>query len=542
MTDTDTESLPRRSSPGARRRLFWSFGAQTIAILLRIVQQLLLVPILIRGWGSDLYSDWIIVFSTTSFLTVLDFGFQIYFGNALLFARSRKNVRAYRRLYATALFIYAVILCAAAVLLAGASAIVSWPAYFGTHVMAAPEALCTAVLLAVSTLTLIPFGFVTAIYRAHGDFSRGAVINITADSLRGLAVCAVVFLGGGPMEAALVYLVIAILFPVGVIFDQWRAYGELPPGISVPKPSELRHAINRSTLYLAPTLTTPVVLNVPIMLLGIFGAPSTAVVAYSVSRTFTGFMRQVVQQFCHPVGVEMAHQSAIGDHAKLRHVFMGAGRMVGGAAGLLGGFTLIVADPFLRFWTHGGVAYDPWLVGAFIATIILTAPAQVALMLYQYNNKPRILVIAQSAYTVGTVVFCLLLISGFSATGAAAGIGLAEFLSIGLLLPYAAAKEVSSSLLMYLLRSYVTALAAFVLSYTVAWEGFSLLSVHGLASMIEFGLLWTAIVVLPAYFLLLEQRERQWLFEKVGKRFERFKQKLSHRTRRAQRARPKRYL
>ena len=103
-------ALIRHAKIGVRRRLFMSFGSQSVAILLRIAQQFLLVPILIRGWGIELYADWIIISSAAGFLAMLDFGLQAYFINALLVAWSKKDLVAYRRLISTAIFIYGAII------------------------------------------------------------------------------------------------------------------------------------------------------------------------------------------------------------------------------------------------------------------------------------------------------------------------------------------------------------------------------------------------------------------------------------------------
>jgi O-antigen/teichoic acid export membrane protein len=512
-------ALNRQAKIGIRRRLFLGFGSQTIAILLRIAQQFLIVPILIRGWGIELYADWIIIFSATSFLSMLDFGLSAYFSNALLIMWTRQDLAACRRLISTAFFVYGSIVLTAAIVLAVTLEVVPWAAYFETHVMSPLMALDTASILAISTLMLLPFGLIDTFYRAHGDYSRGIVINITAEALRGFGICAVVISGGQPITAALAYLIITILYGAGMIFDQWRHYGELQIGLAIPKTLELRQAITQSALYFSTTVTLPLYLNAPILLLGTLSEFSGAVVAYTVSRTFTGLMRQIVNQFCHPIGVEMARQVAIGNQAQLRRVFTAAGRMVAGSAGLLGGFTLVAAQPFLRIWTHDSVAFDPWLVSAFIATIILTAPAQVASTLYFYNNKPRILFIAQAGYGIGTLVFCLLLIKDFAAAGAAIGTGLAEFLSIGIILPYAASREVSVPLMFYFSRSYATALSAFVLSYGVAWGWNWILTTSSLVSLIELGVLWAVIIALPSFFLLLDPQERDWCVANVGKLF-----------------------
>lgn len=512
----------RAAAHGIRHRLFLGFGSQTIAILLRIAQQLLVVPILIGAWGTDLYADWIVIVSTTSFFTILDFGLQAYFGNELLIAYSRHEFAAYLRLKATGIFVYLMIVLLAMACLAGASIAVSWPAYLAIHVMSGPGVLATAAVLSVSSLLLIPLGFVDTAYRAHGDYTRGIVINIAAEALRGFGICAAVLLRGTPFIAALVSLCITVLFGIGIFVDQHSCYGETWTNISVPTKAELWRAITRAPLYLSSSVSVPVVLNAPILLLGYLSGSSGAVVAYTVSRTLTGFMRQIVNQFCHPIGIEMARQAAIGDQSGQQRVLFAAGRMVSGSAGLLGGFTLVAANPFLRLWTHGKVNFDPWLVGTFVAAIILIAPAQVAAIRYLYNNKPTALVGAQIANAVAAVALCVALIGRFGATGAAVATSLGEFLSVGLILPYVTTKELSASPIQYFACSYVAALISFVLSYAVAQVGITALTVSGPIGLGELAVAWVFAITLPSFFVLLDARERAWLLTGIAKRFARF--------------------
>ncbi|HVB81192.1 MAG TPA: hypothetical protein VNE82_14735 [Candidatus Binataceae bacterium] len=504
--------LPNRPS-SVRHRLFWGFGAQGGAILLRIVQQLALVPILIHVWGTDLYGEWLVIFSAASSLSIVDFGLQIYFGNALLIAWSKGDAAGFRRLFSNAAFLYAVILALALLALATASAVVSWPELLATRLLSPEAAVATTFILALVTLALVPFGLVTSLYRVHGDYSRGTVVSITAEALRGLGICAVVWFGGSPLAASFVSLLVAALFWAGVLLDLRRRYGPLPLGMTAPTPAELRTTVTRSAMYLASTVVTPVIVNAPVLLLGTLLAVPAAVVAYTTARTFTGLVRQVVNQFCHLIGVEMTRQLAAGDRARVIRIYAGAGRLIGGMAGLLGGFTLIAAPAFLRIWTRGQVPFDPWLIGAFVATVILTAPAYVGQMLYTYNNKPGILVAAQGGYAAATVVFCLLLIRGYGAAGAAIGTGVAELLTVGLLMPYAAAKEIASPLRGFFLRSYAAAGAAFLLGYGVGWALDAALVAATLLGLVALAVLWSAVVAMPAFFLVLDPQERHWLRE-----------------------------
>jgi O-antigen/teichoic acid export membrane protein len=440
---------------------------------------------------------------------------QIYFGNAMLIAWSRGDIRAYRRYFATAMGLYTAILTVAIVLLVVLSGLYSWPALLGTRVLAAHAVLATSGLLAAATLILIPFGLLGAIYRAHGDYGRGTALAVIAEAVRGFSVVAVVWLGGTTVMAASVYLVVAILFWLAVLIDQRQRFGEFSLSIAIPTLSEAKETVVRSSLYLAPTIATPLVLNSPILLLGALGALPGAVILFSTSRTLTGFVRQVVLQFCHPIGAEMARQYAVRDFDKLRTLFVSAGQMVGGIGGLMGGFTIVAAAPFIRIWTHGAVAYDPWVVTAFVVTIVLTSPAQVALLFYQYNNKPGLMVAVLGSYAVAAVVFCLALIRGFSATGAAVGIGLAECLTTGWLMPVVAGREIGLSAWRYLLRSLSVAAAAFAVSFAIAFELARLLKTESLIDLIVLGAIWTALVAAPAFYLLLTVRERTWIVERI---------------------------
>lgn len=513
-----TTTTSRNAKGGIRRRLAIGFGSQAVAVLLRVTQQLLVVPILIWGWGVNLYADWIIIFAATSFLTMLDLGLQTYFGNALLIAVSRREFARYHRLMATGLFLYLSIVVIAVVALAGVSAAVSWPTLFATRVMSTQVAISTAAILVASRLLDLPMGLVATVYRAHGDYTRGAVVHIIAEALRGFGICAVVFLGGTPIAAALVYLSITILFGITIFVDKSAYYGEGLTGLATPTRAEIRQAIMRSAFYFLSTVTVPVVVNAPILLLGYLSNSPGAVIAYTVSRTLTGFMRQITSQFCHPIGIELAYKSAAGDQAGQQRVFSAAGRMVAGFSGLLGGFTLVAAHPFLEIWTHGKVEFDPWVIGAFIAAIILTAPAQVAGTLYMYNNKPTALAFAQMTNAVGAIGLCFALIGRFGVAGAAMATGGAEFVSVGLILPYFAAKDLLFSPIRYLIRAYTAASGAFILSYAIAWVGNAALAVSGLIQLSELAMFWVSAITLPSFFLLLNTQERAWLLSKFSKR------------------------
>lgn len=498
-----------------KNRLLVSFGAQGLAIILRVIQQLLLVPILIYYWGSGFYQDWIIVFSASSLLAVVDFGTQAYFGNALLIAWSQNNITGFRRLFSVALWIYSVILLLSITVIMIISDNGGWNIILGTRVMSEDTTLWTFLPLTIATLGLVPIGVFTALYRVHGDYVHGTVFYVIADAGRGFGICLVAFWGGTTVIAAWVFFAIACLYWGVVLVDLRRRFGPIPWFMGMPSRSELREAVSGSSRYFIPGIVSIVILNIPIIVLGRLDDTPGAIVAFSVVRTFTGFVRQMVLQICFPIGFEMARQSALGEALKLKQIFVAGGRLTSGMAGILGGFTLVVADIFIRIWTHGSVSSTSFIVIIFLFTIIFMSPSQVASVFFQSNNKPNILVISHGVYSVSAIIFCVILVRHFSATGAAIGVGLAECVSVGILLPYAASRDISLPLGAYFARCYLVALCAFAASWAVAWAVQVVIAAQTIYQLGLLGIVWSSLILLPSYFLLLSATERSWLLREA---------------------------
>lgn len=509
---------PARLKPGIKRRIIEGIGAQTAAILLRIVQQIVLVPILIGGWGETLYAEWLVLFSAASLLSILDGGLQIYFGNALLIARAQDDDAAFRRRFAVALCAYGVILSIAVTVIAIGLGLSPWAGRWTAGMSNGGAALTALGLLAAATLIMIPFGLVTAIYRAYGDYGRGGAISIGAEAVRGLAVCVVAALGGTPPMAAGVFLGFAVMSWIFVVGDQRRRYGPMSFVPAWPTRDELRTAALGSALYLSPTLVSPAVVNVPVLLLGLFNAPASAVVLFAVTRTFTGFVRQVVNQFSHPVGAELSRQHAGGDDSAVQRLFASAGRLISGLAGLMAGFTMVVATPFIALWTHGEVSAEPGLVGVFLLTVVVGAPATVAQQLFQYNNRPGVYAAAYAANGALALALCVPLIQSHGALGAGMAVGIAEVMTIGLFVTRAAVTATAVPLARYLATSFGAAAIGLVLGGGAALGWSRMLPSDSLPGLILFAVLWAATVVVPALFVLMTRGERTWLVGAVRTR------------------------
>jgi O-antigen/teichoic acid export membrane protein len=493
---------------GVLKRLLKTFSAQWLDLILRILQQLIVVPVLISHWGADLYQDWIILFSATSFLILLDFGMQTYFVNCLLIAFATRDTASFRRNIAVAMTLYAVVLLVALAILASSVPVVTWPQLLGLRVMDSTQALWCGTLLICGLFMLMPLGIFTGVYRVRGDYTLSIVTGIFTQTLAGYALCLIALNGGAPIMAAAMYFIISPLAWGVIMIDQRRRYGEFFISMAVPTRSELRAALSKSSQYMAPSIAAPIVLHLPIVLLGIWGAPGAAI-TYAIARSLTGFVRQLTLQPNFPLGVEMAHFYAVGDARGVRKIFLGAAHLTSGICGLFSGLILVIAEPAFRIWTRGQISYDPLLIGIFIATIMLLAPAQVPFILFYHINRPRILVVANTAFACGTVALCLLLVGKYSAIGAALATGTVEFCCIGLLLPFAACRLISVRASTYFANCAWVLSASLALGWGAAWVLAMLIGDQSLWGLIKVGALWVLAVSAPAFFLLLTSDMRQ---------------------------------
>lgn len=506
------------NSTTVRRRLFSSFSVQVSSIILRVIQQIVIVPILIYAWGTNVYQDWIILFSASSLFTIVDFGVQAHFGNALLIAWSKNDEGKYKKIFTLSIFIYLFILFITFLLLFGTMIISSWPSIIGTRFLDEKSSLSAFLLLTISTLILVPTGVFTGIYRSRGNYVHGTLFYVVADACRGFGVCLSALFGATPAMAAWIFSLIALLYWAVIIIDLRHRYGPLPFSSKLPSRGELREAISGSAQYFIPSAVTNISINIPIILLGKMDNVSGAIVTFSVVRTFTGFVRQMVLQICVPIGFEMSRQSALDEHEKLKKIFFGGGRLASGLSGILSGISFIVAELFISVWTHNAITYNFWIVVVFTLTIVFISPAQIPFVFFQTNNRPKILAISQALYCLFSVLFCVLAIPFLSATGAAIGMGLAECLSLGVLLPYAASRLVAVSVGSYFVHSYVISAYGFLVSSAVAWVVNYAIKAHNLFGLCCVGAAWFALMIVPSYYILLSTDERSRMSRAIAQK------------------------
>lgn len=500
-------------------RLVSNYVFQTMNWGIRLFEQLLLIPLYILAWGTELYRDWLLLFSVMAFLNLCSFGVDDYFGNVFLRSAATGDRAGLIRHLRVGLFV-SLVITVGMLGLAGLMAIaVPLHRVLGLSAMDERTATSCFLIMAAPLSVLYVTETLRGLYRAFGDFSRGECLFAIFNSVQIAAVAIVLATRQPPLAVALCYGILPFLYAIGQVIDLVRRYRQVTFGLAMPTRTELRETVRQSLLYFTTPLSMILTQNVTLLAFGVLGISAAATVKYNVLRVFTGLSRQVgAQSFVVGSGIEMARQHAQADHAAWRKLYADSCRIVACFVGILAGVSIPLSGPFVDLWTHHAVASDTTMILWFLAGIFASAPGRVSVMLLRYINQPYPIAISNTIQALGGLALAMVLVPGHGVIGAAAGFAIAEALGVGIYPAIIVQRTLHFGALRQLLRSLAAGIAAFAVSYAVA----AMLFHGGSIGFVALGgrlVLWALIVVPPAAVLVLSRAQRTQLRTLFIRRF-----------------------
>jgi O-antigen/teichoic acid export membrane protein len=515
MTQPSLATLPGATSlSGTRlaRRLFGNYLLQVVNLGLRLLDQLLLIPLYILAWGADLYRDWLVLTAVVWFLNSCSFGLEEYFGNVFLRSAASGDHATLARQVRIGLFVSSLISLLVLAIVYGLLLTGGISRLFGFASIGDREA---ALVLVVMTLplwcwyqTMILHG----VYRAFGDFTRGEVIYAIYWSAQLASVAVALLLRQPPLVVALCYGLTPILCAAMTAVDVRRRYPGTELRLALPTRAEWRQIVPQSLMYFTNTLALPLTQQGPLLVFGFLNFSAAAVVTFNVCRVFTGITR-MIGAYCFSIGsgIEMARQYVQNDHEGCRRLYTDSGRIVACLSGLLAGASIPFGHPFIGLWTHGAVASDAGLVLCFLSGIFLASPGRPALMLLSYTNHARAIALANSFYAMFGLLLALLLAGPWGVLGVAIAFSFTETVGIGFYPPVFVSARFGFGAARHLLGSYLAGGCIFALSYAVAAELVPAGTLGALGLALR-GAAWGAVMVLPTLLFVLPQARRARLF------------------------------
>jgi O-antigen/teichoic acid export membrane protein len=471
-----------------------NFGAQALSLLVTLLERLIVVGLLLRGWGADVYAGWTVLLAAAGSLSLADLGMALYFGNLWQKAQARGERDELQRALGVSLSIY----LALAILLTGGGAValrLGAADALAAGRIAAPQATLVLALLGAAVVLRLARGALTQLYRGHRQFARGILIDLCAPCVTSTAGIVVALLHWPPATLAGVTLAAEILLGWGLMLtDIRRRFPHLRLRPALPRARELETLAVKLPWLALLQAASVTQLQGPVLILGATHAGSATLVGFVLARTLVNLTRQIVIMLSLATGVENAHEHHAGNAATAIHGLFALGRFamtttVAGAAAIL-----LLGDGFVTLWTGRPELFDRPAAAWLLAGVVIAAMTTPLATLLNLLNEQRTTAISGAMQTTAALAAIILLAPAFGGAGAAAGLFLGECVSAALVLP----RLLSRASLAFDYRAYAACCCG-AAARAGAWMGCACAAAWGLGDLRQPGVFAAAAALVAAF-------------------------------------------
>lgn len=370
------------------KRLLKSISAIFAGQFLNVVGNLVLVPLFLSRWSTDLYGEWMALSALVAYFGVTDLGMYSAAANAMTAAYARGDLGRYRYLQGSAMAFYVGIAFSVSLLFGFLTALLPVPAWIGIRHIPPTIAAGVAWLLAARILWQMPAAQLWSIYRTTGNLA-GTQWLWNLQFLGLLAVTAtVLLLQGGVLHLALWGSAPIIVVTAGAWFTVRRSHPELLPKLSEARIAGLRELLSPSLLFGLIILSMALTLQGPVLLVS-KTLGGTAVALLVTTRTLANVVRQMVGSVQAALWPELTRLDAVGAHAVLRlgHRLVVIGSVTVSAA--FAGALWFEGASVMAVWTVGKLAADVWLLRIFLLAVALQATWLPSSLFLMASNRHR---------------------------------------------------------------------------------------------------------------------------------------------------------
>lgn len=402
----------------ARQRLLLGLASSAMGQALAGAQALLLVPLFVSAWAPDQYGRWLALGAIASHLTIADLGGQIYLANLLAIHFGRGEQAAFRERLSEAVSLFLLVGLGLLALLVIGLAWAIWglvgPSLTGNEALALLFLGTNAVILSV------PGGVYATVYRASGQFARGALIGNLGKIVNIAGTVALLVTKSSPAAVAGWILASAAATTVALVIDSRRV---IPDCRDVRVTFALaragvRRLASGSLHFCVISIASEVNQQGVVLILAAMASP-VAVVIYSTHRVLASIPNRLATLVQGPASPELSFLWARRQHAELIEMTLLATTTFM-AVGALASAALWMGAPFAYgAWTSHAVAFEPVLACVLIVQGLLASGWQTSAWSLLATNQHHALAWWSAAKAALTVLLAWQLAGPFGAAGVA---------------------------------------------------------------------------------------------------------------------------
>jgi len=394
--------------------------ASIIEKVVRVAQQLLLVPFFITAWGAAYYGEWLTLTIIPTMLGFSDLGFGTAAANSFVLRYASGDKQGAANIAKSGLFIISIMVVCSIAISVVFILVLDYYNLFDKSLIDKQDAIWAISILMLARILNFYQQLFEAFYRA----ARRASLSINYQSIYSgfnLAVGLLVLLfGGGIVAFALVNLVVAVLFNPIYALKASRVLALHKTNKGIIQITEIRAITRKGFGYLMSPVWQAVFFQGTTFVVRIVLGPE-AVAIFNTVRTVTRVINQIFSMITSTILPEMQFEIGADNMRKARKIFRMSLVLVLVIA--FGGSLLLHfgGEWFYELWTRKALIPPAMMWHVFIIGITFNAVWWTTSFVFTAMNKPYDFAKAGVICSILAVVCSYFLAKAYGLTGAAFG-------------------------------------------------------------------------------------------------------------------------
>lgn len=417
-------------------RLRKGLGAQVFGQAVTIFIRLAEVPLFLAYWGPDRYGEWLMVAAIPAYLAMADGGFTSTTQREMTMrmgAGDRQGaLSVFQSTWMLLLIVSTVVMAAAAV------AAVLLPLDHWFNLKSMPRNTLTIVILLLASHVVVSFqgSLIYGGYCCEGRYARGTFLIAVMYMLDFGGLSLAVIFGGGPVEAALGFLVGRLVGLLLFLYDRPKVAPWLSYGRRYASRDQVVRLFRPSLASMAFPLGEVMNIQGLRIAVGMVLGP-VAVTVFSSIRVLSRIALNPILRLTKLTEPEMALAFGNGNHDLMRKLFARSSQLTLWTVLPVCAMLWYVGEPLLHLWTHGKITLDAPLLALLLLASVANSIWLTALMVSFSTNRHEGAALFYAAVQCSAVLVVVLFANQFGLTGVGCALVITEIMLTIWVLPQA---------------------------------------------------------------------------------------------------------
>lgn len=408
--------------------------ASVLQKIVKVFQQLLLVPFFISSWGAEYYGEWITLTIIPSILALSDFGFGSAASNTFVLKFAAGLKKEAKNISKAGLVVITGAICFAVIMSFILLYVLDSFGVFDKSLIEKNELVLAVLAIMFTRIFNFYYQFYGGYFRAARRSALGINLITVYESVTLIACFIVLIFDGGVVPFALANLIIALLFNP---YYAWKAnrvidFDDTESGVLLKK--DIKQITKKGLGYLMSPAWQAIYFQGTTFVVRItIGA--TGVTVFNTIRTVTRSINQIFNIVNSSVFPEIQFEMGKGNLKNVRKIFVTSLLIVFVTAFLGCLFLFFFGQDFYELWTKKQLNPPVRMWNIFIVGIIFNAIWFASGVVFNAFNKPYKYAFAGLIGSIISVISSYFLCKSYGLVGAALGSVMLDIIMFFYVLP-----------------------------------------------------------------------------------------------------------